>query len=263
MLHGKILFFYAAKFFVIVFKGETVMILRTTIWFAYFWLYLIVAIPISYYISWLGKKDEKKANKFVAHFVVNWAKRLIRLAGGKIEVCGKENLPKDSSYIVVANHQGYFDIPIMLSMVGDVRGLVAKEEIKRIPFVRTWMKHLHCLFVNRGSVKAGAQTIINGTEMLKNGYGLTIFPEGTRSKGGDLKPFKAGAFRIASKAGKPIVPVTIDGSYKLLEGNPHALIAPANVKVTIHKAIETNELNRHELCELPETVRNIIKSALN
>ena len=234
------------------------MVLRTIVWFAYFWAYLLIRLPISGYITFLENKNPQKADKFVAHFVKNWARRLIHLAGGKITVTGQENLPKDTAYMVVANHQGYFDIPIMLSMVGDVRGLVAKQELHRIPGVRIWMRHLHCLFVNRSSIRAGAEIIINGTKMLKEGHSLTIFPEGTRSRGGPVKAFKAGAFRIASQAGKPIVPVTIDGSYKLLEANPHFFINGANVRVTIHKPIETKDMNRDEIHKLPEKVRQII-----
>lgn len=239
------------------------MIFRTIIWFIYFWLYLLVAMPISGYITFLEKRNPHKADKFVAHFVKNWARRLIKLAGGDITVTGQENLPKDTAYMVVANHQGYFDIPIMLTLVGDVRGLVAKQELQKLPAVRTWMRHLHCLFVNRSSLKAGAEIIVNGTKMLNDGYSLTIFPEGTRSKGGPVKPFKAGAFRIASQAGKPIVPVTIDGSYKLLEGNPHALINSAKVKVTIHKPIDTSSITREQIHSMPEDVRQIIMSALD
>ena len=243
--------------------GGKYMLLRTIIWFAYFWLYLLLTLPVSGYITYLEKKNPQKASKFVAHFVKNWARRLIKLAGGEITIIGEENLPRDTAYMVAANHQGYFDIPIMLSMVGDVRGFVAKKELEHLICVRLWMRHLHCLFVDRGSPRAGAQTIINGSKMLKEGHSLTIFPEGTRSKGGPVKPFKAGAFRIAAQVGKPVVPVTIDGSYKLLEANPHSFINAAKVKVTIHKPIETKNMTREQAHTLPEQVRQVIINDLN
>lgn len=235
--------------------------LRTLIWFTYFWLYLLLCIPVSLYIRHLAGTDGPKADRYVAHFVRNWARRLLKLAGAKVTVTGQENLPQSGAYMVVANHQGYFDIPIMLSCVGEPRGLVAKQEIDRIPGIRTWMRYLHCLFVDRSSPRAGAQTIVDGAKLLESGHSLTIFPEGTRSKGGPMREFKAGAFRIASRAGVPVVPVTIDGSFRLMEGNK-MLIHPAEVKVTIHPAIATAGMGREELRALPHTVKDTIEAKL-
>lgn len=235
--------------------------LRTLIWFTYFWLYLLLCIPVSLYIRHLAGTDGPKADRYVAHFVRNWARRLLKLAGAKVTVTGQENLPQSGAYMVVANHQGYFDIPIMLSCVGEPRGLVAKQEIDRIPGIRTWMRYLHCLFVDRSSPRAGAQTIVDGAKLLESGHSLTIFPEGTRSKGGPMREFKAGAFRIASRAGVPVVPVTIDGSFRLMEGNK-MLIRPAEVKVTIHPAIATAGMGREELRALPHTVKDTIEAKL-
>ncbi|MBP3310614.1 MAG: 1-acylglycerol-3-phosphate O-acyltransferase [Butyricicoccus sp.] len=235
--------------------------MRTLIWFTYFWLYLLLCIPVSLYIRHLAETDGPKADRYVAHFVRNWARRLLKLAGAKVTVTGQENLPQSGAYMVVANHQGYFDIPIMLSCVGEPRGLVAKQEIDRIPGIRTWMRYLHCLFVDRSSPRAGAQTIVDGAKLLESGHSLTIFPEGTRSKGGPMREFKAGAFRIASRAGVPVVPVTIDGSFRLMEGNK-MLIRPAEVKVTIHPAIATADMGREELRALPHTVKDTIEAKL-
>ena len=235
--------------------------MRTLLWFIYFWVYLLLCIPGSLYVKHLEKKgDMERLERVTAHIVRNWASRLLKAAGVRVTVEGAENLPKDP-FVLVANHQGYFDIPIMLACVGKPRGLVAKIELSRLPFIRTWMKHLHCLFVDRSSLKAGAQTIADGAKMVSEGNSLTIFPEGTRSKGGPIGEFKAGAFRIASKAGAPVVPVTIDGSYRVMEGNG-MWIRPASVKVTVHCPIETRNMSREELRGLPERVQQIVQEAL-
>lgn len=235
--------------------------LRTIVWFVYFWLYLLFCIPASLYVRHLARTDSAKADRHVAHFVKNWARRLLKLAGARVTVTGQENLPAHGAYMVVANHQGYFDIPVMLACVGEPRGLIAKQEIDRIPGIRTWMRYLHCLFVDRSSPRAGAQTILDGEKLLTSGHGLTIFPEGTRSRGGPVKEFKAGAFRIAARAGVPVVPVTIDGSFRLMEAN-HMKIHPAEVHVTIHPALETAGISRDQLRALPQQVRETIESAL-
>lgn len=235
--------------------------MRTILWFIYFWLYLLLCIPASLYVWYLEKRGrDADADRLVARFVANWARRLLYFAGAKVTVTGQENLI-DRPAVYIANHQGYFDIPLMLAYVGEPRGLIAKQELARIPGIRTWMLHLHCLFVDRSSPRAGAQVMLDGAALLESGRSLTIFPEGTRSRGGAMHEFKAGAFRIASRVGVPIVPVTIDGSHKLMESN-HFWIHPAEIKITIHPAIETAGMSRPEIRALPEQTLSIITSVL-
>lgn len=236
--------------------------MRTLIWFIYFWLYMVACLPASLWMDHLENTGQiEKLDFHVERFVKNWARRLLRLAGAKIIVTGQENMPEGAA-VVIANHQGNFDIPIMLSLVGRPRGLIAKKELSRLPGVSTWMRHLHCLFVDRSNPRAGAETILEGSKLLESGHGLTVFPEGTRSRGGPVKPFKAGAFRIATRAGAPIVPVTIDGSHQLMEAHHGWFIHPATVYVTIHKPVETKNLSREQIRELPEKTREIILSAM-
>lgn len=235
---------------------------RTIVWFIYFWLYLLVCIPASGFMRILEARGNMDAvYRHVHNFVRNWARRLVRLAGGQIEVVGQENAPEGAA-VYISNHQGNFDVPIMLGYVGGVRGLIAKKELSHLPFIRTWMRHLHCIFVDRSSPRAGAQSILDGAKELESGHGLTIFPEGTRSRGGAMRSFKGGAFRIATKANAPIVPVTIDGSYRLMEANKGLCITPASVRVTIHPPIETAGMSREELKCLPERTQAIIAAAL-
>ena len=85
--------------------------------------------------------------------------------------------------------------------------------------------------------------------------------EGTRSRGGPVKEFKAGAFRMASRAGVPVVPVTIDGSFRLMEGNKMR-IRPAVVNITIHPAVETAGMGREGLRALPHMVKETIEAKL-
>ena len=236
--------------------------LRTIIWFIYFWLYLLVCVPATLWVISLEKRGEtEKADRVTRRFVHNWAARLLWMAGARVTVEGADNLP-DGPAVYIGNHQGYFDIPLMLACVGEPRGLMAKKEIDRIPGIRTWMRRLHCLFVDRSSATSGAAVLREGEKMLRAGYSLTIFPEGTRSRGGEMKEFKAGAFRIATLAGVPVVPVTIDGSYRLMEGNRHWFIHSADVRLTIHPAIETAGLDRAAIRALPETVRATIAAPL-
>lgn len=104
--------------------------------------------------------------------------------------------------------------------------------------------------------------IVEGIKIIKEGHSLVIFPEGTRSKGGPLGEFKAGSFKLATKSKAPIIPVTMDGTYKLMEAQG-GKVKPATVNVYIHPPVETANLTKEEQIELPERVKNIIASKLS
>lgn len=233
--------------------------LHTIFWFFYFWLYLIVCIPATLWVISLEKRGKmEQADQLTRRYVKNWASRLLRLAGARVTVVGAENLPAaDIPAVYVGNHSSYFDIPLMLAHVGEPRGLMAKIEADRIPGIRVWMRRLHCLFVDRDSVASGMTVLREGEKMLREGYSLTIFPEGTRSKTRELLEFKAGAFRMATMAKALVVPVTIEGARDLMENNRNR-ITPGDVRLTIHPPIDTAGLSRAEIRTLHEQVRDII-----
>lgn len=235
--------------------------MRTIIWFIYFWLYMLIAIPVSAYLCLLERRGKHEyVDRLVQGMVFRWARRLLRLAGARIEVTGQENLP-DGPAVYAANHQGNFDIPILLTVLREPHGLMAKAELARLPLVRTWMRHLHCLFVDRSSPRAGAQAILDGARLLESGRSVSVFPEGTRSRGGAMHRFQGGAFRIATRAKVPVVPVTIDGSFRLMEAQGF-WIRPATVRVTIHPPVPTAGLTHEQARSLPEQVHAAIVSAL-
>ena len=235
--------------------------LHTIVWFFYFWLYLIVCIPATLWVIHLEKSGQiERADKQTRVYVRNWARRLLAFAGARVTVEGAENVPAGAA-VYIANHTSYFDIPLMLTHVGEPRGFMSKIEADKIPGIRVWMRRLHCLFVDRSSATSGAAVLREGEKMLREGYSLTIFPEGTRSKNGELLEFKAGAFRIATMAKVPIVPVTIIGARAMMEDNGNR-ITSGDVRIIIHPAIDTASLSRPEIRELPETVRSIIGGPL-
>ena len=140
------------------------------------------------------------------------------------------------------------------------KGFIAKKELEKWPMISTWMKYINCIFMDRSNLRKSAEAIVMGTKLLKNGYSMVIFPEGTRSKGGPIKDFKAGSFKLATKSGSLIVPVTINGTYKLLEANNNR-IKGADIELVIHPAIDPQKLDKKELDTLNETVCNIVRSA--
>lgn len=231
--------------------------MRTIIWFIYFWLYLLVSLPRYYHVKRLEQQGQREEHdRLVRHYVGDWASRLLRLAGAKIETTGRENIPQ-GPVVFVGNHQGYFDIPLMITQMDKPNPLVAKKEIQKIPMIRSWMEELRCVFIDRQDARQSMDCLKRAQELLKEGYSVVIFPEGTRNNGKELLEFKAGAIRMATRAGVPIVPVCIDGSCNLM-GKGGLWIHPAKVKIHILPPVSTEQMSREEIRALPEHLREQI-----
>ncbi len=189
-----------------------------------------------------------------------WAQAMIQNAGITVNVTGLENIP-DKPVVFVANHQGNFDIPLLLGYLEKPMGFVAKVEILKLPLIRTWMKYLNCIFIDRKNTRQSIAALNGSSKLLDQGYSLMIFPEGTRSKGGEMGEFKQGAFKMAFSGGYPIVPLVIDGTYKAMEANGNK-IKPATVNLKALPLIETSELDKAAQKALNDKVREMIKKEL-
>lgn len=211
----------------------------------------------------LLKSGDITAHDDYANLVVNkWGKSCIKNSGADMEISGLENIPTDRPVLFVCNHQSNFDILVLCGLIKCNKGFVAKQELRKVPALDYWMVHTHCLFIDRNDMKQSMQVIINAYEQLKNGYSMIIFPEGTRSKGGPVKEFKAGSFKPAIKAKVPIVPITLDGTYKVVDGDKNKIDGTNGVSVIFHPPIETADLTKDEIKALPARVRQIIVDSM-
>ncbi len=239
-------------------------ILRTIIWFFYFFGYLIVHIgDLKKGEAALAAGDRAAADAIAGYGVPHWCNTLLKLAGVTVTVTGRENIPTGRPCVFVANHRSYYDIPIMLTQLDAPHGMLAKAETGKIPLVNRWMRLLGCVFVDRNDVRASMAALNAGIAEVKSGHSFTIFPEGTRYKGkeGGIGEFKGGAFRIALKAGAPVVPVALCNTRDVMENN-HNLMRPTHITVHILPPIEVATLNRAQQKELPALVQQQIQAAL-
>lgn len=211
---------------------------------------------------YLERKNRTEDRTLLLYKITHWwASFILKLSGCKVHVEGLENIPKDRAALFVANHQSNFDIPLLMSVIDTPKGFIAKKELENIPLLSKWMKYIQCVFMDRDNLRQSAESIVKGINILKSGYSMVIFPEGTRSKGGQHSDFKAGSFKLATKSKSLIVPVTIDGTYKVLEESNNKIKA-SNLKVIIHKPIDTTTLSKDELNTLHEDVQNIVFNSL-
>jgi 1-acyl-sn-glycerol-3-phosphate acyltransferase len=236
--------------------------IRTIIWFIWFWVSLIFTLPFLLWTKLLDKQGrEEQRIKVVNKTASLWSSAVVNLSGAKVTVEGLENLP-EGPVVFIGNHQGNFDIPILISFIDKPKAFIAKIETLKLPIVSFWMRQMKCVFMDRNNIRQSITAINQGVQYLKEGYSMVIFPEGTRSGGVEMGEFKAGSFKLATKSGVPIVPVAINGSYNIM-GKKSLIVKPAEVSVKILKPIETANLSKEELKNLHDRVYEEIKAVIN
>ena len=184
-----------------------------------------------------------------------WARNTLKITGTTVEIHGEENVV-DGPCLFVSNHQSYMDIPIIVSIAKSHLGFVAKKELAEVPLFGIWIKRTRSLFLDRENTREAIKVILEGVNYLKEGHSLCIFPEGTRSKSNNVGSFKKGSLKLALKSGVPIVPVTIDGAYKILEENNR--LRKAHVIVTVDKPIYTEGMTKEEQNDLIDEIKSKI-----
>lgn len=186
-----------------------------------------------------------------------WARFICRLALMRIETTGLENLNKNQSYVFVANHQGAFDIFLIYGYLGHNFKWLMKKSLRKIPFVGKSCEVAGHVFVDRSTKSGIQQTIKDAEDKLKHGISTVVFPEGSRTLDGKMHAFKKGAFQLALDLHLPIVPLRVDGSFKVLKRGS-VLMSPEKLKLTIHKPIYTTDLKMEDMPKLISEVWHIL-----
>jgi 1-acyl-sn-glycerol-3-phosphate acyltransferase len=186
---------------------------------------------------------------FLARHV--WAPGLLRLGRSPATFVGRERIDWSQPHVIVANHQGNSDIPLLMILVPRPLRFLAKRAVGLIP-VLGWMLHLAGFpFIDRDRARHGRMSLAGVARRVREEkMVVAIFPEGTRSPEGTILPFKKGAFLLAIQAGVPIVPVAIEGSGTVLARGSFR-VHPTPMRVTVGEPIPTSGLtvrDRDALC---------------
>lgn len=207
------------------------------------------------------KMTKEEIDNYSYREVKSLAKSLVDITGSKVKVVGEENIPKGSC-VFVGNHQANYDILAMIAYINKPIGFIAKKELEKLIGVNYWMKQIHCVFMDRDDPRDSVRSILEGVDNLKKGYSMVIYPEGTRSKGPVMQEFKKGAMKLATKAGVPIVPVTINGTYEIFEAQKGKRVKASNVEIVLSRPIDTKELTKEEQNNLSDNIKDIIEENL-
>ncbi len=225
-------------------------------------IFFICGLPVMLVLLIVDLISPKAADR-ISYAMVCWGLRIV----GKgtfcpVTVMGKENLQPGRAAMYAGNHRSIFDIVLTAPLLPRPFVIVAKEELGKVPLLSYWMRRIHCLFLNRSDIRAGAQMVTDAANEMKNGKSVLIFPEGTRTHTeGQLQQFKGGSFKIAIRAGAPIVPVTIIGTGNILEDHiktEHLKVYRTPVTIIFGEPIETAGMSVADRKALPQRVEQVI-----
>ena len=177
-------------------------------------------------------KEPRAAGRYTSRAV----KILLALAGCKVRVIGKENMEVSGAKIFAANHASYCDVLPLVAGLGVQYRFVAKSEVRDMPFIGAFLDRMGHLRFDRSDPESRLREVQEVEELLRNGESVFFFPEGTFTSEVGVRPFQLGAFKAAVATGAPVVPISLEGTRKILRDGRH-LPRPGSVKITVHPPI--------------------------
>ncbi len=202
----------------------------------------IVALPLSY-----------RTGKLFHALSRMWARTILFTCGVRVRVRGLEKLVSTANYVYVSNHASMFDIPAILASIPDQIRIVYKKELEVIPIFGWGLKWGSYIGIDRGRGPKAMRSLEEAIAKIRHGASVLLYAEGTRTRDGKLQPFKRGAFNIAVRAGIPVVPLTINGTFSILPKGS-MIIRPHPVELVLGTPIPVTGEGKDEEMRLMKAV---------
>ena len=232
---------------------------KTSLFFLIFWLGLLLSLIILlgyYLLKFSGLKAVQK--QYVYLVTSRWARFTLFTAGIKLKVSGFEFLPgTNTGFVVISNHQGNFDIPVFLACLPFSAGFISKKELMRLPFLSSWMRALDCLPIDRKNPRDSREKLIDRIKR-RDKNPMFLFPEGTRSRGPEMGPFRTGSLKLIFLNRIDVLPVTINGSFMCFE--KHGEIRGGPIDVIFHPLVKTSSYDPSGFDNFNADLRKVIAS---
>ena len=183
-----------------------------------------------------------------------WAKTILWVAGIKVQTRGLENFNPDKPFVFMCNHQSNFDILVLFSALPAQFRWIAKAELFKIPLFGQSMRGAGYISIERKDRKKAIKSLKQAAERIKTGTSVMIFPEGTRSKDGNIGEFKKGGFILAYDAGVHIVPIVLNGTWSIMSKDS-LRIKPGNVILSVLPTVDVKDYPKVDKARLIEDVK--------
>ncbi len=218
-------------------------------------LFFIVTLPLMLILLIIRIKHSDAAER-VARPIIQWVFSTIRrISLTRMDIKGTENIP-DGPVLFVPNHLSIFDVVLLYPILNRPSSFISKIELKKIPFLSQWMILIKAVFLDRNNIKQAIGIIKGAVDDINNGTSVIVFPEGTRSRTGEVLEFKEGTFKIATRTDCPVVPVAISNTDKILHSGLG--IRTANITIEFGRPIITKDLDKDQKKHLGHDARERI-----
>jgi 1-acyl-sn-glycerol-3-phosphate acyltransferase len=228
----------------------------------YKWLFFLFLILNTLFFGTLAIVLSVLINQKISGYCgTAWARLNSFFTPMLVSVSGKENIQKNTSYIIVPNHQSYYDIFLIYGWLGMFIRWVMKIELRKVPVFGYCCEKMGHIYIDRSSTQAAIDSLNAAKDDLADGSSIIMFPEGTRNSTNTLLPFKKGAFRMALDLGIPLLPITIMGTKDILPTKSLNLF-PGKVKMIVHPPVDIKKYGQEDMEKLMADVKVIIEGPL-
>lgn len=234
---------------------KVIALFRRAVYFVGMMVGLIVVIPFWVVATFLMRDTSRAAAAMNPFHRV-----LFPLLGIRVEKVWHPDFDPQRGAVILANHQSWLDIPLLIGWVRPL-AFLAKYELFRIPFLSAGMRRIRCIRVVRGNREANKKVAEQLVDNLRAGYSYGVYPEGTRTRDGQIQPFRRGIFHIIAGNAIEVVPVTIDGAFDVLPKISWGMFS-GTIRVTVHQPIPANEVEQMDVNSLQKRVFEAVASAL-
>ena len=217
------------------------------------WLFLAVWSVLWISIALLASIASREVPLWMARRC--WAPPLVWASRARLEVLPGAKLEPGRPYVFLMNHQSMLDIALAFAVIPVNLRFIAKKVLKSIPFLGWYMWRTRMIFVDRANRRQALASLTAAGEQIRAGASIIAYPEGTRSRHGEILPFKKGTFVVAIEAGVPIVPVVVDGTHRVVPSGSYRMY-PDRVRVKIGEPIATAGLTQGDVEPLMRRVRD-------
>jgi 1-acyl-sn-glycerol-3-phosphate acyltransferase len=222
-------------------------------------LIALLTLPVSLLVTLMGFFDPK--GKMVYHLGRFWTWGILKIGGVRLKIRGLDHLDPSRPYIFMANHQSNIDIPALVQSLPKFQlRWIAKRELVFVPFFGWALWSSKHIVVDRSSRSRAMASLRKARKKIEGGISVVFFPEGTRSSGAEMLPFKKGGFLLAMKTQTPIVPITINGSRNILPKGDWR-IRKGEIEIIVSEPVFVDESHARDVRSLMTHVRRILMAS--
>ena len=233
------------------------------LWFPINVLQLVLILVWTIFCGIFGMLFALATNPTYSHRIMGYyifSPVILAISMVRVKASGLNNI-LDEPAIYAANHASQLDIPIMCTRVNRPMFFIAKIELQKIPILRQYIKVVGMILVDRKNRERAMASMRTAIQDIQGGRSIAAFPEGTRTKTGELLPFKKGIFTISKEGKIPIVPIALIGSAKALASGSFFL-RPASVELRVLPALNSEEFFNMSIEEMANHTRSLIQQEI-